>query len=134
MFIFVGIFSHFRRGWCLHQHLGLFRCIFIFTSSSWPFSYSNLATMFDMWFNWVGFIHIASLWWQPFYLTQFSSFLRHVCFMWSIPLISITNLCSTASTSSRTFCFWFRLCSSCKNNFNFWNVKGWMCHKISEQL
>ncbi len=40
-------------------------------------------------------------------------------------LILATSLCSMACTSNHTFCFWYGLCSSCRNNINFetWKVR-----------
>ncbi len=95
-----------------------------FTSSLWPFSYSNLFIIFGKWSKWIGFIHIASLWWQPFYFTKYSLPLRRVCLARNMFLILAAILCLTTSICSCTLCFWSSICSSHRNNLSFktWNV------------
>lgn len=92
---------------------------------SWPFSYSNLFTIFGKWSKWTGFIHTISLWWQPLYFTMYSLPLKHVCLTRNMLLISMVSICSMASTSSHIFCFWSSFYSSHKNNLNFetWKVR-----------
>ncbi len=126
---FVGALPHFRS-WCLHRHLGYLQVGFsfssqvFFTSSYDLFSYSNLFIIFGKWSRWIGFIHIASLWWQPLYFTRYSLPLRCVCLARNMFSILAASLCLTKSISGCTLCFQSSLCSSHKNSLSFkmWKV------------
>jgi hypothetical protein len=98
---------------------------FFFTSSLWLFSYSNLFIIFGKWSRWIGFIHIASLWWQPLYFTRYSLPLSRVCLARNMFSILVAILCLTTLISDCTLCFQSSLCSSHKNSLSFktWKVR-----------
>ncbi len=108
-----------------YLHVGVFFFFrVLFTPSLLPFFCSNFFTIFGKWLKWTCFIYIASLWLQPLYFTRYYLPLKCVCFMQNMPLISAASSCLMASTFSRTFCFQFGFCSSCRNNLSFktWKV------------
>jgi len=125
----VGALPHFRN-WCPYQHLGRLQAglFFSFESSSLqvhdlvhvqiclPFMASGIGE------------HVSSIL-LPYdgnllYFTRYSLPLRHVYITQNMLLILVANMCLITSISSCTFCFWFGLWSSCRNNLSFetWKV------------
>ncbi len=73
--------------------LNISLCTFLFPIS-WPHSYSNLSTISNKWFKWVGFTHCNYLMWHPFQVTKYC-----------LPIFRVYIVAKMHSTSPMSFMF-----------------------------